>query len=40
MKGIFSCLVTVALFLPCAIILENKRDALGIKPLIFRVTKF
>ena len=36
MKGLFSCLVRVALLSPCAIILENKSEALGIKSLVLR----
>ena len=36
MKGFFSCLVSVDLFLPYVIILENKSDAVGIKSLILR----
>ena len=37
MKDIFSCLVSVDLFLPYVIILENKSDAVGIKSLVLRV---
>ena len=36
-KHFFSCLVSAVLFLACAIILENKSDALGIKLLILQV---
>lgn len=36
MKGFFSFLVSVDLFLPYVIILENKSDAVGIKSLILR----
>ena len=36
-RPFFSCLVGVALFPLCAIILENKLNDLGIKSLIFRV---
>ena len=36
-KTFFSCLVSVALFPSCAIILENKLDSLGRKSLVLRV---
>ena len=36
MKGLFSCLVSVALLPPCAIILEIKSEALGTKSLVLR----
>ena len=37
MNGVFSYLVSVAPFPPCAIIRENESDALVVKSLIYRV---
>ena len=37
MNGLFSCLVSAALFLPRAITLENKSDGLSYKSLILSV---